>query len=143
MRHARLFAEQRGFTLVEILVCMLILGIMAAIALPAFLDQRAKGEDTEAKLTLKTAATALITYEMSSGTFDASVAELEAIEPALMEARNLTVNGDPDSFEITEDSAHGTVFTMVRDAAGRITRDCSTPDYGLCRAALDASGNRW
>ena len=136
-------ADQRGFTLVELLVAMLIIAIMAAIALPAFLDQRAKGEDAEAKLTLKTATTAIITYEMSSGTYDATVAELVDIEPALAEARHLVITGDTDSFVLQEESDNLTLFTLSRDATGRTTRDCSVPGYGLCRDALDASGNRW
>jgi type IV pilus assembly protein PilA len=143
MAPIRPIADEHGFTLVELLVCILIVGIMAAIALPAFFNQRAKGEDTEAKLTLKSAATALVTYEMDTGTFDATVAELEAIEPALGEARNLSVDGDAGSWELTEDSANGTIFTMTRDATGRVTRDCSVPGHGLCRLALDAAGNRW
>jgi type IV pilus assembly protein PilA len=143
MAPVRAFVDDRGFTLVELLVCILIVGIMAAIALPAFFNQRAKGEDTEAKLTLKSAATALVTYEMNAGTYDATVAELEVIEPALGEARNLSVDGDAVSWELTEDSASGTIFTLTRDAAGRVTRDCSIPGQGLCRAALDAGGNRW
>jgi type IV pilus assembly protein PilA len=136
-------ADQRGFTLVELLVCMLILAVMAAIALPAFLDQRAKGEDAEAKLTLKTATTAIITYEIGNGTYDATVAELVDIEPALGEARHLVVTGDADSFVLQEESDNLTLFTLSRDATGRTTRDCSVPGYGLCRDALDASGNRW
>jgi type IV pilus assembly protein PilA len=143
MRRSRPIADVRGFTMVELLVCLLILTIMAAIALPAWLDQRAKGEDTEAKLTLNTAAVALETYATNEDTYNATRADLEAIEPALREARNLVVNGRANDFELSERSAHGTVFTLRRDASGRMTRDCSVPAYGLCRGAPDANGNRW
>jgi type IV pilus assembly protein PilA len=142
-RPLRPFADERGFTLVELLVCLLIFGIMAAIALPAFLDQRAKGEDTEAKLALRTAATALRTFALTEDTFAATRAQLEAIEPALADARNLTVTGDDDEFTITEDSADGTTFEMTRAPTGRITRDCSNPGFGLCRDSVDGAGNRW
>jgi type IV pilus assembly protein PilA len=141
--HIRRLADARGFTLAEILVCMLILSILAAIALPAWLDQRAKGEDTEAKLTLRTAATALLEYETNRGTFDATPAELVALEPGLVGAIDLRVTGDDDSYVLTERSADSTDFTMTRDATGRITRTCSHHGYGLCRASADAQGNFW
>jgi type IV pilus assembly protein PilA len=136
-------ADARAFSMVELLVCMLIIAIMAAIALPAFLDQRAKGEDAEAKLTLSTAVIALDTYAVTEDTYDATPAQLEAIEPSLREARNLTVDGDPVGFELVEQSADGTDFTLTRDAAGRISRDCSNHGYGLCRSNPDAGGNHW
>jgi prepilin-type N-terminal cleavage/methylation domain-containing protein len=132
-------AGQRGFTLVELLVVLLILGILTMIMLPAFINQRLKGEDTEAQQMVRTVATALETFHTDRFTYDATIAELVAIEPAVGEATgDLEVSGDEDEFEISETSASGTEFTLARDEHRTVTRSCTVAGRGLCRA-----GNRW
>src|ERR1041384_7408638 len=54
--------DEKGFTLIELLVVILIIGILAAIALPAFLNQRGKAQDTEAKTEARTMQTAMETF---------------------------------------------------------------------------------
>lgn len=54
--------KDQGFTLIELLVVIIIIGILAAIAIPVFLNQRKKGVDASLKSDLKNAATALESY---------------------------------------------------------------------------------
>src|ERR1700753_3448035 len=54
--NARLEKEEEGFTLIELLVVIIIIGILAAIAIPVFLSQRSKGYDASMKSDLRTVA---------------------------------------------------------------------------------------
>src|SRR4051794_41906186 len=61
--------KDQGFTLIELLVVIIIIGILAAIAIPVFLNQRKKGWDAQAKADLKNMATAEETYLTDSGSY--------------------------------------------------------------------------
>ena len=59
--------RDEGFTLIELLVVMLILGILAAIAIPTFFNQREKAQDSDSKAMARAAQTAIETYATDNG----------------------------------------------------------------------------
>jgi type IV pilus assembly protein PilA len=81
----RVRADQSGFTLVELLVVMLIIGLLAAIAIPAFFNQRSKATDANAKEAAHTTQVAMETFATDNGGSyaAATVAKLQAIEPTV------------------------------------------------------------
>lgn len=79
-------SSDAGFTLIELLVVILIIGILAAIAIPSFISQKSKADDAGAKTVARTAQTAMETYATDHDGSYAGVntpADLKAIEPTI------------------------------------------------------------
>lgn len=145
MLRSRLRADD-GFSLVELLVAVLIIGILTAIGLATLLNQRAKAQDTNAKAAVTTAAKTLMTFGNDHDGFDgATPADLVHLEPALAKVINLSVESTATTFKVSVDSAAsaGDSFTIERAGDGETIRGCTAPGTGSCRATADARGNRW
>jgi type IV pilus assembly protein PilA len=137
-----LLREERGFTLIELLVVILIIGILAAIAIPAFLSQKSKAYDSSAKTLAQTAQTAAETYATEhSGEYSFTTpSQLKAIEPSINESSSngeayLTVaKGEGtgnDEYKITAKAANtGDEFTIKRSSTGTITHECASKSKG-------------
>jgi prepilin-type N-terminal cleavage/methylation domain-containing protein len=142
-------ADETGFTLVELLVVVTIIGVLAAIGIASFLNQRSKAQDSQAKVYATTAAKALEVWHTDHGTYvGATSAGLNAIEPSLTQAPNLTLGTlGPTTFRVAVDSTGGTsgggTFSLERLSDGSQRRDCTNPGAGGCHSNADASGNRW
>jgi prepilin-type N-terminal cleavage/methylation domain-containing protein len=145
MSRSRLRADD-GFTLVELLVAILILGILIAIGLASFLGQKTKAQDANAKTSTVTAAKAMMAYGTDHGGFaGATVADLVKLEISLGQAPDLTVESTNTTFTVTVSSAAATggTFSISQLATGDQIRDCSKPGIGTCRTDVDAHGDRW
>jgi type IV pilus assembly protein PilA len=120
--------DEKGFTLIELLVVILIIGILAAIALPAFLNQRGKAQDTEAKSQVRTAQTAMESWYTDNQTYEgATVDALKGLEPSLSEGKAELSEAsapDADSYTLTSTSVNGDTFTVAKDGDGNVTRTC-------------------
>jgi len=137
----RVVRDQDGFTLVELLVVILIIGILAEIALPSFLNQTSKANDAAAKFAVRSAETAIEIYHLDNGTYcTATPAALVAIDPSLANANQLTVSpcrrGNTARYTVSaaSRSSLGTVYWATVDQ-GTVSRGCSTPGQAGCSPA--------
>jgi type IV pilus assembly protein PilA len=139
--------KESGFTLIELLVVMLILGILAAIALPAFFNQKDKAGDAKAKEYAHSAQVAMETYSTdNNGSYaGADVTALKAIEPTLASAPGLALDGpgvatapDADGYVVTIEGTSGTF--SIENNKGVLSYPCSAGGDGGCPTGGDWGG---
>jgi type IV pilus assembly protein PilA len=126
-------SDEGGFTLIELLVVILIIGILAAIAIPSFLSQKSKATDSSAKELARTAQTTAETFSTDhGGTYTGmTIGELQAYEKTIPSCPNTSnacleaVTAGAETYTVTALSTSGHKFSVNREASGTTTRTCT------------------
>jgi len=144
MGYVRQFLRsESGFNLIELLVVVFIIGVLSAIALPAFLGEQTKGQDADAKSNVRNVAASVESCFTERDSYAAcdTTSELNAVntkpdveitDTTTKKEGAVAVSATADTFTVAGYSRSHNTFVMAKAADGTTSRSCTNGGTGGC-----------
>jgi len=135
--------NEKGFTLIELMIVVAIIGILAAVAIPNFLRYQAKSKQSEARVILSgiyTSETAYFAEQNSYGAYDLAMAGVGAARTATPGAGNaidFAPAGVPKYLDTVVTAVHATGATFQTGSCGNIDNDAAVDSWTVDSTARE------